>query len=397
MIEKATQEEYLTRVRVLIIAPSLDILGGQSIQADRLVRRLKEEGSLDIGFLPINPRLPGPFRKLQSIKYVRTLVTSLTHYLSLVFTVPRYDVLHIFSASYLSFLLSPTPAILVGKLFRKKLLLNYHSGEAGDHLRRWSKTAIPTIRMVDEVIVPSTYLVKVFAEFGLNARPIYNIIERGVFTFLERNTLRPKFLTNRNFEAHYGVDVVLRAFALVQQEIPEASLTVVGDGPLRYELKKLAADLKLQHTEFTGRVEHDLAAKLYSASDVFLNGSSIDNQPLSILEAFASGLPVVSTNAGGIPFMVKHEENALLSGVGDERQLAANVLRLMRDPQLSARLVNNGLKECDKYDWKTLRNQWLNTYHSLAGSQYLLADNSSQSTSQDTAHPNAKLEENQTA
>ena len=71
--------------------------------------------------------------------------------------------------------------------------------------------------MVDEVIVPSGYLVKVFADFGLKARPIYNLIERSVFKFRERQPLKPIFLSNRNFEAHYGVDVVLRAFAIVQE------------------------------------------------------------------------------------------------------------------------------------------------------------------------------------
>jgi hypothetical protein len=69
----------------------------------------------------------------------------------------------------------------------QEVLLNYHSGEADDHLRRWRKTAIPTIRMVDEVVVPSGYLVKVFADFGLKARPIYNLIERSVFKFASDN------------------------------------------------------------------------------------------------------------------------------------------------------------------------------------------------------------------
>ena len=181
-------------LRVLIIAPSLDILGGQAVQAARLLERLESEEALQVGFLPINPRLPGPFRSLQRIKYVRTLVTSLAYYLSLLVTIRKYDVIHIFSASYLSFLLSPTPAILVSKLYGKKSLLNYHSGEALDHLQRWSKTAIPTIKMADEVIVPSGYLVEVFKSFGIESTPIYNLIDTAVFSFRRRDPLRPRFL-----------------------------------------------------------------------------------------------------------------------------------------------------------------------------------------------------------
>lgn len=382
------------KLRVLVIAPSLDILGGQAVQAERLINRLSEDKTLKVGFLPINPRLPGPFRALQRMKYVRTLVTSLAYYLNLFLQLPRYDVIHIFSASYLSFLLSPTPAILIGKLYGRKLLLNYHSGEASDHLQRWSRTAIPAIRMVDEVIVPSDYLVKVFAEFGLVAKPIYNIIDTSVFRFRVREPLQPRFFSNRNFESHYGVDVVLKAFGIVQQVVPEASLVVVGDGSQRDYLRQLAAELQLRNVEFTGRVEHEHAASLYDNSDIFMNGSSIDNQPLSILEAFACGLPVVTTNAGGIPFMVDHEVNALVSATGNEKELAANCLRLLNDPALAARLIENGLTECEKYDWKSLHQQWVNVYCRLAGRSSELNDDT---VPPDVKQSNAKLEENQTA
>ena len=152
-------------LRVLIVAPSFDILGGQSVQAARLLERLQKERSLKVGFLPINPRLPGPLRKLQKIKFVRTIVTSIAYVLSLLVHVWKYDVIHVFSASYFSFLIAPTPAILIGKLYGRKVLLNYHSGEAEDHFQRWRRTAVPTIRLVDVVVVPSEYLVQVFAKW----------------------------------------------------------------------------------------------------------------------------------------------------------------------------------------------------------------------------------------
>src|SRR6267378_3137824 len=179
------------KLRVLIVAPSFDILGGQSVQAVRLLERLRQEPGLEVGFLAVNPRLPGVLRKLQAIKYVRTVVTSIAYLASLLNRVRQYDVLHIFSASYFSFLLAPTPALLVGKLYGKRLLLNYHSGEAEDHLQRWRRSAIPTIRLADVLIVPSAYLVRVFAEFGLHAEPIFNLIETDRFRFRERPVLRP--------------------------------------------------------------------------------------------------------------------------------------------------------------------------------------------------------------
>lgn len=354
-----------SKVRVLIVAPSFAILGGQSVQAARLMDRLSEEPSLDVGFLPINPRLPLGLHLLQRIKYVRTLVTSIAYVLSLLLRVYKYDVIHVFSASYFSFVLAPTPAILIGKLYRRKVLLNYHSGEADDHLRRWRRSAIPTIRLVDAVVVPSEYLVRVFASYGLKATAIYNLIDTSKFRFRERLPLRPAFLSNRNLESHYGVDRVLRAFALIQHEVPEATLTIAGDGSQSRTLKLLAGELNLRNTEFIGQVNPGAIADVYDAADVFLNGSEIDNQPLSILEAFSCGLPVVTTDAGGIPDIVADGTTGMVVARGDYGAMAQRALALLRDSSLAARIVEQARKECLKYSWPAVRDAWVNTYHRL--------------------------------
>jgi glycosyltransferase involved in cell wall biosynthesis len=361
-----TQSETAAkRLRILIVAPSFDILGGQAVQAFRLLERLRNEPSLKVGFLPINPRLPGRLRKLQSIKYVRTFVTSIAYCLSLLAQIRQYDVIHIFSASYSSFLLAPTPAILVAKLFRKRIVLNYHSGEAEDHLRRWRRSAIPTIHQVDQVAVPSEYLVKVMAAFNLQACAISNLIETDEFRFRQRKPLRPIFLSNRNFESHYGVDSVLRAFAIIQQRVPEAKLIVAGDGPERKALETLASELGLQNAKFAGRIAHQKVVDLYNSADIFLNGSEIDNQPLSLLEAFACGLPVVTTNAGGIRDMVINNKTGLLVDCGDYVGLAAAAIRLLEDDDLAQRIIVLAREECRKYSWGAVREAWLKLYRDL--------------------------------
>jgi glycosyltransferase involved in cell wall biosynthesis len=354
-------------VRVLIVAPSRDILGGQAVQAERLLERLRAEPSLAVSFLPVNPRLPGRLRGLQSIKYVRTVVTSLLYCATLLARAPRHDVLHIFSASYFSFVLAPTPAILAARLYRKKAILNYHSGEAEDHLRRWRRTAIPTIRLADAVAVPSGYLVDIFARFGLPACAIFNNIETSGFAFRERAPVRPIFLSNRNLEPHYNVGCVLRAFAVVQRQRPEARLTVAGEGSQRAELESLARELDLKNIEFLGRVEPQNMGELYDAADIFLNGSDIDNMPLSILEAFSAGLPVVTTDAGGIPYIVEHEKTGLLVRRGDHGAMAASAVRLLDDSALATTLARNAREDCRKYNWAAVRTGWLSLYHDVAG------------------------------
>jgi glycosyltransferase involved in cell wall biosynthesis len=352
-------------VRVLIVAPALDILGGQAVQAARLIEQMRAEPSLDVGFLPINPEFPRALRRWQSLKGVRSIRTSVLYWLRLVREVRRYDVIHIFSASYLSFLISPTPALLAAKLYGKRIVLNYRSGEAEDHLRR-SRAARRLLRLPDVIVTPSGYLVDVFARFRLHARSIFNIVETGRFRFRERTPLRPVFLSNRNLEPLYNVGCLLRAFALVQQRFPEASLTVAGDGSQRAKLEGLARELELKNTTFIGRVAPARMHELYDAADIYLNSSDIDNMPGSIIEAYASGLPVVTTDAGGIPYILTDGVTGLLVPRGDHEAMAAGAIRLLEDAGLASRITAAARRACDNYSWASVRGAWLKLYHELA-------------------------------
>ncbi|HEX8775493.1 MAG TPA: glycosyltransferase family 4 protein [Pyrinomonadaceae bacterium] len=364
-------------LRILIVGPSLDPPGGQAVQAAHLLEHLPQDASLEVSFLPINPRLPGPWGKVQAVKYVRTVVTMILYCASLATRLRKYDVIHIFSASYLSFVLAPTPALLVARLYGKRSVLNYHSGQAEDHLERWRRSATATIRLADRLVVPSAYLVEVFARFGLRARAIHNFVATERFHFRERGSSpRPHFFSNRSFEPLYNVACTLRAFALIQQRFPEASLTLAGDGSQRAELERLAAELDLRHVTFTGCVLPERMPGLYDEADIFLNSSEIDNMPVSIIEAFAAGLPVVTTDAGGIPFIVADGQTGLITKRGDYEALAACAIRLLEDDELRSTLTRNAREECRKYSWSAVRDQWLGLYGEVAGGLSLAKERS---------------------
>jgi glycosyltransferase involved in cell wall biosynthesis len=352
-------------LRVLMVAPSLDILGGQAVQAARLLENLSREPGLEIHMQPINPRLPGPLRHLQKIKYVRTLVTSVAYCAQLLWRVPRYDVIHIFSASYFSFVLAPTPAILAARLYGKRTVLNYRSGEAEDHLQRWRRTALPTVRLVDEIVAPSGYLVDVFGRFGFRARSIFNTVETARFPFRERVPLRPVFFSNRNFEPHYNVACTLRAFQLVQQRFPSARMVVAGEGSQRDSLETFARELELRDVEFIGRVAPERMPQLYDAADIYFNSPDVDNMPGSIIEAYAAGIPVVTTNAGGIPYIVTHGETGLMVERNDHVAMARAAIRLIEDKELAAKIARAAHEECRKYAWASVRAEWLGLYREL--------------------------------
>jgi L-malate glycosyltransferase len=355
-------------VRVFLVGPSLDILGGQAVQASRLLAQLRTDPALDVEFLPVNPRLPGPLRLLQRIKYVRTVSTSIAYVLSLLAQLRRADVVHAFSASYWSYLLAPLPALAVGRLLGKATVLNYRSGEAEDHLARGRVVARPSMRrLADRIVVPSGYLVKVFGDFGLRATAIPNFIDPGAIPYRPRVPLRPVFLSNRNLESLYDVATIVRAFAAVQREFPEAALRIAGDGPERGALERLVAELDLSNVTFLGRVPPELMGELLDGADVYLNSPRIDNMPTSIIEAWAAGLPVVSTNAGGIPYLVRDGETGLLVGLGDDRAMASATLRLLRDPEVAERLARRSYEECmERYVWPAVGAQWRELYVDLA-------------------------------
>jgi L-malate glycosyltransferase len=292
-------------------------------------------------------------------------LTSVKYIADLFLKIPKYDIIHIYSASYFSFLLAPTPAILVSRLFRKRTILNYHSGEARDHLSRWRRTAIPTIRLFDTVITPSGYLVDVFKDFELSAKSIFNFVDTDRFRFRERKLIQPVFLSNRNFEAHYNVSCSLRAFSRIQQALPEARLIVVGDGPEKEKLHSLANELRLQNVEFVGRIPPEEMPMIYDRADVYLNSPSVDNMPVSIIEAFACGLPVVSTNSGGIPYIVENGMTGLLADDNDHRGLADAALLLFEDTGLANRLAAAARDEVRKYSWENVRKEWQQSYLEL--------------------------------
>jgi glycosyltransferase involved in cell wall biosynthesis len=274
------------------------------------------------------------------------------------------DVAHIFSASYWSFLLAPAPAWLIAKARGAKSLINYHSGEARDHLRRF-RSAKFVLSRVDKIVVPSGYLADVFREFDLPSTAVANIVDLSQFRYRLRTPLRPHLVCTRGFSTYYSVDVVVRAFAEVIKEYPDASLDLVGNGPLEGDVRKLVADLNLTGVNFIGVASRQEIGKYYDRADIFINASWLDNMPLSIIEAFASGVPVVTTSPECMPYLVEHERTGLLSPVGDEKALAANVIRLLRDPALAARLAQNAHHESRNYTWEAVREQWLNTYRGL--------------------------------
>jgi glycosyltransferase involved in cell wall biosynthesis len=350
----------MTHPIIALVAASMRTLGGQGVQASQLIRELQAEG-YPVMFLPIDPTFPAAVRWLRRLPGARTLLNQALYLPSLA-GLRRAHVVHVFAASHWSFILSPVPAMLVARGLGKRVVLNYHSGEADIHLTRCGRATHWLIRLADEIVVPSEFLKEVFARHGYRVRVIPNVVDLSCFRFRTRIPLKPRLLSTRNLEPHYGVDMTLRAFSMLKRGFPDATLTVVGTGSQECALRRLADKLGAGGVSFTGRIEPRHMPFLYDEHDIFVNSSLVDNQPLSILEAFAAGTPVVSTAAGGIPVMVADQETGLLLRQRDPEAMAMAVASLLTRPDLSRRIARRALETVSEHAWPRVRDRWAAAY-----------------------------------
>ena len=190
---------------------------------------------------------------------------------------------------------------------------------------------------------------------------------RARFHPAERVQSSANILVARNLEPIYDVGTAIRAFAIVRRERPDARLTIAGDGPELRRMTSLARELGLTDcVTFTGRLDREQIAALIREADIALNPSRVDNMPNSILEALASGIPVVSTDVGGIRHIVAHERTALLVPAGAPEPMASALLRLLGDRALATRLRANGLADAEQYTWESVRDRLFALYRRAA-------------------------------
>lgn len=349
-----------SRMRVVIIAPSeIGVIGGQEVEAALLLRRWHDDPEAEVSFVPNNPDFP---TWLRQIRYLRTVVRLPIFLLSVWRAASRADVLHAFSASYSSFVLNCVPIWLISRLRRKVFVLNYHTAREWERLAS-SRLAKAVLKRTERIVVPSPFLAAKFERMGLQTSVVPNIIDEDRFHYRARTRLHPTAICARNLSPDYGIEVVIDAFAIVLGQYPSAKLYLVGDGPLRNTLESLVQARGLASgIIFCGPMPNQKVAEWFERADIFINASFLDNAPLSILEAMAAGLPVVTTAAGGIPWVLRHEETALLCPIGDARALADQIQRLLRRPNLALQIAHRAHEESARYRWASVRTKWLDVY-----------------------------------
>jgi glycosyltransferase involved in cell wall biosynthesis len=332
-----------------------------SVQAEKLRLRLLGEG-LEVELISTNPSLPGTLKRAEGIPVLRTFLREILYLISLVPVIRRPGVVHHFSASYLFFFLHSAPLLFFGKFGLAKIVLNYRGGQAADFLRTWSWAAGPLLRGASQIVVPSEFLRRVFQDFGFASTALPNLADIELFPFVKRERFSPRLFVSRNLEPMYDVESVLRAFEIIQRELSRATLGVAGEGSEAPRLHSLVQELGLRGVTFYGAVPHEQLPSLYGQHDIYVNASRVDNFPGALVEAACSGLPIVTTRAGGIPEMIRNRENGLLCDVGDVNALAHGVLEITKDQNLGHQLARTARTWAEQFSWSNVFTQLAQCY-----------------------------------
>ncbi|GAA4316440.1 hypothetical protein GCM10023115_25280 [Pontixanthobacter gangjinensis] len=236
-----------------------------------------------------------------------------------------------------------------------------HGGNLEDRLNRSSKAILDIFRNARANVVPSEFLRIKLEKFGFsNMQIIPNSIEISDYKFTQRDGLKPKILWVRAFDKVYNPHMAIELVQILKQKFPQIELCMVGpdkDGSLS-ELKKMVSEKKLP-VSFTGKLSKQDWINLSENFDIFINTTTVDNTPVSLIEAMALGLPVVSTNVGGVPYLIEDGKTGLLVDSHDTAAMAKAVESLIENPELAKNISMNARQKVESYDWEQVKPLWL--------------------------------------
>ena len=215
-------------------------------------------------------------------------------------------------------------------------------------------------------ISPSLYLKAAFLKHGYNdVKYIPNAIEIDNYSFNKKKFDSIRLLWVRSFSEIYNPQLAVKILKTLIEEKHDAKLCMVGpdsDGSMA-KAKKLAKELNVE-VDFTGKLTKQEWTSLAKDYNIFINTTNFDNMPVSVIEAMSLGLPIISTNVGGIPFLISHEKDGLLLEPNDEDEFVYAIRRLINQPVFANALAFNARKKIEQFDWEVVRLKWFSALES---------------------------------
>lgn len=255
-------------------------------------------------------------------------------------------------------------AVLVAKLcrvFKLPYIPIVHGGNLPLRLKNSKNLSRKLFGKAQTIVAPSTYMMEQFKSYGFEKMVcIPNNIQIVEYPFKLRKSVTPKLLWVRSFSEIYNPLLALEIVEILQKKGVGVSLTMVGpdkDGSLQH-CKKLAAERNLPIT-FTGMLQKQEWIKLSENFSVFINTTNFDNMPVSVMEAMAVGLPVISTNVGGLSFLIENEKEGILVPPNNAEAFVEAIESIIKNPIMTQKLTENARKKIESYDWEKVKQAWI--------------------------------------
>lgn len=271
----------------------------------------------------------------------------------------KFDIVVLETFSGLSFVMADV-ASLVCRAVNLPLVMVLHGGNLPKFAAQRPRWVKRVLSRADRIAAPSEFIAAHFRSAGYDVEVIPNVVDLNGYPFRERTSIGPNLIWMRSFDPIYNPEMAVRVLASVRKSRPDATLTMAGtDKGSRAGVEKLVRELGLSESvRFAGFLDHDAKVREFSRADIYINTTHVDNMPVSVIEARVMGLPVVSTNVGGIPYMISDGDDGFLVEDNDHEAMARKVLELIGDADIVGRVSRRGREIAARSDWSRVRGDW---------------------------------------
>lgn len=323
--------------RILLISNYKHGIGGISVQVELLHKHLNQEDCYQADIFSTKGNL----------------ICRFLSFFKLLFITTQYDLLHIHACSYLG-MVPVVFGIIAGKLWRKRIVITYHGGEASEFFAKHESFVRKWLGLADEIIVLSGFLKKIFNHYNIPCVVIPNIVELRP-SIQRRFDILPHFISIRHLEPLYNIPCILQAYEQVIKYYPKSRLDILGRGSQLEELKKYVKKHNLTGVNFVGQVPNERINEYFSKANIMLSAPKIDNMPISLLEAMNAGLLVISSRVGGVPFIIDEGKTGLLFESGNVKEMTEKILWALEHSRETKDMITKAQKMVQQYSWKNVK------------------------------------------
>lgn len=248
----------------------------------------------------------------------------------------------------------------VARLLKTKYIPILHGGNLPDRLRDNNFFSKLIFSNSYTNVAPSQYLQSVFEKYNYPVLFIPNIIHIKDYTYMKRKTIRPRILWVRAFHKIYNPLMAVKVITILKRDYPGVELCMIGpkkDETYEQVLKAITNYNLEKNITITGVLPKEEWHKRSEEYDIFINTTTIDNTPVSIIEAMALGIPIVSTNVGGLPFLVKHNEEGILVEKNDPQMMAEKIMSLLVKGT-AIEMTQKARKRAENFDAAVAMDKW---------------------------------------